>query len=137
MEFDAQHLERLEVITKQLLVTFPRLLAIYVFGSFGTQYENFASDIDIAVLSSKQIDKVKLWRTSQEIASQLNRDVELIDLDAASSVFRYQVVMTATRIYCSDVKLCDAIENRYMSMYLRFNEERAQIIQDKRQGTHG
>ena len=114
-----------------LLEAFPDLLAIYVFGSFGTKYETAESYLDIAILPLRLLNEVELWRLAQDLAEKIRRDVEVIDLLRASTVFRFQVITTSTRVYCSDPKQCDAIENTYLSMYLRLNEERAEIIQDK------
>lgn len=118
----------LQSCRQQILNHFPETLAIYVFGSFGEQYETSQSDVDLALLTFQNIDTVELWRFAQSIAIGINRDVDLIDLRNASSVFKFQVVTTGKRIYCKDEKQCDAIENVYISRYIHFNEERADII---------
>ncbi len=110
------------------------ILAVYVFGSFGTEYQTKESDLDLAIISGKGVDSVSLWHLAQSIASDINLNVEIVDLQRASTVFRYQVITTGKRVYCCDEPKCDALENVYASMYLRLNEERKGIIQDKRIG---
>jgi hypothetical protein len=39
---------------------------------------------------------------SQDLASKLNRDVDLIDLNLASTVFQAQIIHTGKVKYCSD-----------------------------------
>ncbi|MEH7377371.1 type VII toxin-antitoxin system MntA family adenylyltransferase antitoxin [Neobacillus drentensis] len=61
------------------------------------------SDIDIAFLSDdKKLDKYEIFLIAQEIATKLNRDVDLIDLSEASTVFQAQVIYTGRVIYCTD-----------------------------------
>jgi len=125
------HQQILERSQQHILTAFPQVIAIYVFGSFDTQYETTDSDVDLAVLANEPLDQVELWRLAQDIAIDIRRNVEIIDLKEASTVFRFQVITTGKRFYCSDPKKCDATENVYLSMYLRFNEERSEIIKDK------
>ena len=120
----------LQACERHLIGKFPDLLAIYLFGSYSTPYETKESDIDLALITTKPLDSVILWNTAQQIAIEMNRDVDLIDLKEASTVFRYQVLTTGMRMYCTDPKECDAIENSYLSMYLRFQEERHDIIEN-------
>ncbi len=106
----------------------PNVLAIYIFGSFGTAHQTAESDVDIAVLMPKKMDPLTLWDTAQQIAIELNKDVDLIDLKGASTVFQNQIISTGKRIYCSDKISCDLFEHTCLSMYLRFNEERKDFI---------
>jgi predicted nucleotidyltransferase len=115
---------------EKLLSTFPNLLAIYVFGSFGTQYEIDTSDLDLALISPTPLDPVQLWYLAQEIARKIDRDVDLVDLREASTVFRFQVITNGSRIYCRNKIDCDFLETSYISMYLRLNEERKEMIND-------
>lgn len=122
--------EQLQVAIDEILNAFPRAVAVYRFGSFGTQYQRKESDLDLAILISESVDSLKLWNLAQGIASKINTDVEIINLFDASTVFRHQIVTTGTRVYCSDTKKADSVENNYISMYLRLNEERADILKD-------
>jgi predicted nucleotidyltransferase len=104
--------------------------AIYLFGSTVTKETHQASDIDIALVAGKKLDPVKLWYLAQEMAYKMGTDVDLVDLNSASTVFRFQVINTGKRIFCSDSKTIDRLENTWDSMYLRFNEERKEILED-------
>lgn len=76
---------------------------IILFGSTAKGNIHKDSDIDIAFLSDdKELDKYEIFMIAQEIASELNRDVDLIDLNQASTVFQAQVVHTGKVIHCTD-----------------------------------
>jgi predicted nucleotidyltransferase len=106
----------------------PDIAGIYIFGSMGTAFENQNSDLDLAILPISPITSVQLWTLSQQIAASINKDVDLINLLEASTVFRFQVISTGRRVYCHDQKICDEFEMTTYSMYLRFNEERKEIL---------
>ncbi len=109
---------------------FPKIKGIYVFGSFAKKEHNDNSDLDIAILLDKPADTVTLWNVSQNIASRIQRDVDLIDLLAASTVFRFQIISTAKRIDTLNLKTCDAFEDLTYGMYIRLNDERKEILDD-------
>ncbi|CAN5252432.1 type II toxin-antitoxin system antitoxin [soil metagenome] len=108
----------------------PGVSGIYLFGSIGTPYETPASDVDLAILPTKTISTLKCWKLAQKVAETVQRDVDLIDLLQASTVFRFQIISTGKRIYCRDKNSCDRFEMTVYSTYLRFNEERREILED-------
>ncbi|MBN1684817.1 MAG: nucleotidyltransferase domain-containing protein [Gammaproteobacteria bacterium] len=110
--------------------SYPKVEAIYLFGSFGTKFETPASDIDLAILLPSATNTVALWEKSQKIASKMRRDVDLIDLKQVSTVFQYQIINTGKRLYCPDTAKCDFFENNVFSEYLDFNQRRKPILED-------
>lgn len=124
MDFDTQHSHILEVAKAKITSAIPHLFAIYVFGSFGTKYERKDSDVDLAVLAQQPTDPVVLWNLAQEIAIAIDRDVDLIDLKNASTVFRHVIISSGTRFYTKDETYAAFVENSYNSMYLRFKDDR-------------
>lgn len=120
----------LDALVDSLRKEFPRLLAVYRFGSFGTGYERPASDLDLAVYAGRPLPAVQLWRKAQDLASEVGRDVDLVDLASASAVMRAQVIHGGGRIYCADEVACETFEDYVYSSYARLNEERRGILQD-------
>jgi len=116
--------------TEIILKTFPDTRVIYLFGSTGTQFESKKSDLDLAILAKHKINHVELWNLAQAIASELKRDVDLIDLFTASTVFRYQIITTGTRIYTREKVFCDHFDNMVIGRYFRFNDLRRGIMKD-------
>ena len=139
MKFDTPHQKILDIAIDTIRKAYPDVIAIYVFGSFATAFENRESDVDLAFLRAKESDNVATWELAQEIARIIDRDVELIDLQKASTVFRYQIFATGTCVFCQHDVEHARFENLVISMYLRFQEERKEILnyymgEDKKYG---
>lgn len=122
----------LAALVERLREELPGLLAVYRFGTYGTQYARLDSDLDLAVYAGKPLPPVGLWRTAQELAVIAKRDVDLVDLASASTVMRAQVIHGGERIYCADRVACDTFEVYAYSSYARLNEERRGILEDIR-----
>ncbi|HRF43113.1 MAG TPA: nucleotidyltransferase domain-containing protein [Candidatus Competibacteraceae bacterium] len=117
-------------IVDRILRAMPEIWAIYRFGSAGTPYERGDSDIDLALLLPKPVDNLARWELAQNLARQLKRDVDLVDLQSASTVLRHQVFHHGQRIYCADWFSSEEFESRALSDYVRLNEARRGILQD-------
>jgi uncharacterized protein len=120
-------LEQAVVIIKTAI---PEVIAIYLFGSFGTEFATASSDLDLAILVKGKMDKVALWNLAQEIAIKINKDVDLIDLAHASTILSFQIINNDKRLYCSDNYACAMFENVVDSEYLHFKELRAGLMKD-------
>ncbi|MTI69882.1 MAG: nucleotidyltransferase domain-containing protein, partial [Firmicutes bacterium] len=59
-----------------------------LFGSAANGTLREDSDVDIAFLSSKNIEDYDIFMLGQELAEKLERDVDLIDLKKAYTVFK-------------------------------------------------
>jgi predicted nucleotidyltransferase len=119
-------------IVEMLLNSLPGVLAVYRFGSWGTQQERRESDIDLAVLPLQPLSPLARWETAQKLAQMLSRDVDLVDLRAAFTVMRLQVIAQGERFYCRDEAAVGLFETTVFSEYARLNEERREILADIR-----
>lgn len=99
MKFDSSHQQILNTAILEITTAYPDVIAIYLFGSFATPFENRNSDVDLAFLRDAEADNIETWELAQKIACKIDKDVELIDLQKASTVFRYQVCTTGRPIY--------------------------------------
>jgi predicted nucleotidyltransferase len=72
----------------------PDLIAIYRFGSQAKGTARPDSDIDLAVLARDPIPGLRRFELAQELATQLHRDVDLVDLRTTSTVMRMQIIST-------------------------------------------
>lgn len=118
------------VAVEEIRRSFPEVKGIYVFGSIVSDFFNENSDLDLAILLNKPADPLLIWEVAQNIAYRINRDVDLIDLLNATTVMRFQIISTAKRIDTQNFPACDQFEDLAYSMYLRFNEERKDILED-------
>ena len=119
-------------VVNTLLKRFPSLQAVYAFGSWGTGDEQQQSDADIAILlsppDSKQATREQLFDARCDLASALGREVDLVDLRAASTVLQKEVVSASRRLYCANHYEADTFEMLTLSFYQKLNEERAGIL---------
>lgn len=115
-------------IIKKVLVDALAPYLIYIFGSTVKGRGREESDIDIAILRDKKIDEYELFILSQKLADILKREVDLIDLNNASTVFKIQIMKTGKLIYNSDNLNKMYFQMRTMKDYVLLNEERQEII---------
>lgn len=104
-------------------------IIIYLFGSASRNELREDSDIDIAFLSKEDIHEYDMFMKAQELADIFKREVDLIDISKASTVFKAQIVGNGKVIYCSDEKERMFFEMRAFKEYVIFNDERKCIIE--------
>ena len=103
-------------------------MALYQFGSQAKGSARPESDVDLAVLAHHPISAFSLFELAQELAAQLHRDVDLLDLSAASTVMRMQVISTGKCLAAPDEAARREFEMYAYSDYARLNEERRDIL---------
>ncbi|SHK30362.1 Nucleotidyltransferase domain-containing protein [Desulforamulus aeronauticus DSM 10349] len=101
---------------------------IILFGSAARGHLRNNSDIDLAFISNQKLDDYEVFMLSQELADLLNREVDLIDLDKASTVFQAQVLNTGTVIYCSDFARKLRFHALTLKKYTLLNQERECVL---------
>jgi predicted nucleotidyltransferase len=109
--------------------TVPGVLAVYQFGSSVTGTEHGASDLDLAFLATAQLDPVARFDAEQAVASALGRDVDLVDLRAASPVLAIQVISKGVLLHDADPPARGRFEDLTYTRYARLNEERRGIME--------
>jgi uncharacterized protein len=120
----------LPIIVDFLKAGISKLQSVYVYGSYLTGTFSDASDLDLAFRAEARLDNVRRWQIQQQLAIQVGRDVDLLDLAVTSIVMQFEVITTGRRIYCADEDTTAACETLVYSRYLDFNETRRRIIED-------
>lgn len=115
-----------------LLARWPKLLALYHFGSTATGQAGPNSDADLAVLLPGQADILALWDEAQTLAGILGRSVDLIDLRAASTVMQYQIITTGQRIWALDAQAA-LFESFILSEKTALDTARGELLHDIQQ----
>lgn len=103
---------------------------IILFGSAAKGTMTHQSDIDIAFLSDQPVNDYEVFMVAQELSDLLNRQVDLINLANASTVFRAQVIGTGKTIYDNDPFRRMTFQMNSLKAYAKLNEER-QCVLDK------
>ncbi|MGE0468057.1 MAG: putative Nucleotidyltransferase [Candidatus Nitrospira kreftii] len=106
----------------------PNLIAIYRFGSAERGAVRPDSDIDLALFSREALPELRRFELAQDLAIQLHRDVDLVDLRSASTVMRMQIISTGTCLTSVDEQARREFEMYTYSDYARLNEERRDIL---------
>lgn len=100
---------------------------IYIFGSYAKNSERDNSDIDIAILPEKEIDEYKLFLLAQKLAEKLKKEVDLVDIKKASTVFKAQIIQ-GKLIFNKDNYKKMNFELKTFREYAKLNEERKEIL---------
>jgi predicted nucleotidyltransferase len=119
-----------EDIVATIIAALPDTEVIYLFGSRARAEANPRSDVDLAILTPQRIDPVARFDLQERIAARLNRDVDLVDLNAASTVMRVRVLEDGRVLYERDPSIREHFEATALSAYARLNEERRGILDD-------
>jgi uncharacterized protein len=119
-----------KIINKFLTEKIPSITGIYLFGSYAVELATSASDIDIAILTNENLPAVHKWNIQEELASILDKDVDLVDLKDASVILRVEVIDNGRRIFTGNHYECDNFETTTYSMYADLNEIRMDILND-------
>jgi predicted nucleotidyltransferase len=115
-------------LTAYIKKSVPSLIALYRFGSAERGAVRPDSDIDLAILSQEALPELRRFELAQDLAIQLHRDVDLVDLRSASTVMRMQILSTSTCLASQDERGRREFEMYVYSDYARLNEERREII---------
>ena len=107
--------------------------AIILFGSYSRNTQNKESDIDIAIKGNK-IDSKKIYELKQKLEDISQKDVDLVNLDDISDVFRYEILMNGIKLFCQDDYKFDLYKLDMCREYLELNESRQDIIQRIKNG---
>ncbi|UPM52601.1 type VII toxin-antitoxin system MntA family adenylyltransferase antitoxin [Gottfriedia acidiceleris] len=119
--------ENLQKITEMLIGKI-NPYTIFLFGSAAQNRMRPDSDLDIAYLSDTELSNYERFLFSQEIANLLNMNVDLIDLNHASTVFQAEIIHSGKVIYCSDDFRRVIFEMKTLKMFAKLNEERKEIL---------
>jgi uncharacterized protein len=124
----------IEKAVQRILQALPSTMAIYVFGSRASNDATDQSDLDMAVLVAGYAEVVALWSLASDIAVEINCDVDLLDMRAASTVMQYQILSKGSRVWQSSVAAValdvGLFECAMLSEMTALNEFRGGLITD-------
>lgn len=108
----------------------PDLQLVYLFGSQSRGDAQGGSDVDLAFRAGTGIDAISRFRLQEQLAAALHRDVDLVDLTAASTVMRVQIIAHGRLLYEREAGAAARFEMVVLASYARLNEERRGILDD-------
>lgn len=111
-----------------------QMIAVYLHGSYGTEYMRNDSDIDFAFLAERTLDFKESMAFSVALQKAFHDgELDTADLRRSNTVFQAQVVTSGERVYTGDELAAQRFEMTTLSKYARLNEERESIIADIKQ----
>ncbi len=110
------------------------ILTVYIYGSYGTDYEHKNSDIDIAVLFSKKRSLMKELYLAAEIENILKKETDLISLNKTNVLLKYKILKTGTLIYEKDPLKTADFKESVLKEYFDFGIKLKKIKKDFHQG---
>lgn len=117
-------------IIKEFLIKKMNPSFLIVFGSIAKGNIHQDSDIDIAFFCEENNHSpYDIFLIAQELAGYLKREVDLVNLQEASTVFKAQIFTTGLVIYSKNDLLLKKQQMIALSMYARLNEERKEILE--------
>jgi len=78
------------------------ILALYLYGSYGTPEQTPLSDLDLAVLPELARDRRRLLEVHADLAGILGDDVNLVDLGTVPVNLQFRIVATGRPLYVRD-----------------------------------
>lgn len=98
------------------------------FGSYGTRFFHSESDIDIAFLSSEDMDyKKKMLMLEDLIKYHRKSEIDLVDLKTADPLLRYEVACNGKVFYERQEELF----NKYSLFYIKNYYELRPVIKQQ------
>jgi len=107
-----------------------RILAVYLLGSAGAGRLRPDSDIDLALLpvSGRHIDEFERVKLAADIALEIGREVDIGVISSNNLVYAKEALLGGKRIFVRDVQATDNAVATLLGMYVRFNEERWEVL---------
>jgi predicted nucleotidyltransferase len=110
-----------EGVVRWLRDRVPALEAVYLFGSALHGPWRPESDLDLAIDAGRPFDAARRHELALALAAAIDREVDLVDLRAANTVLRREILTTGERLFVRDRVAQDSLEAAMLSEYLDFN----------------
>lgn len=94
------------------------IIALYIFGSYGTKYQHLSSDMDFAVLFKDRLSLYEELELESDISQIFKRDdIDIVNLNKAPIDISHQVLYTGDLLFCKDEILLADFKERVFNIY--------------------
>ena len=134
MQLSQNHSEHLELgkllVIQHRLEQDQRVLAAYLLGSAASGRMRSDSDLDLALMTMPDAEMSSLERIA--LAADLGLDLGIVvdigELSSRNLVYAKEAILTGRRIFTRDRFQADLKACTLLGMYVRFNEERHEVL---------
>ncbi|MFW5999066.1 MAG: type VII toxin-antitoxin system MntA family adenylyltransferase antitoxin [Halanaerobiaceae bacterium] len=110
------------------------LLTVYIFGSYGTSYENKNSDIDFGILFKEAPSLMNKLFYAGKIESIMGRETDLVTLNTVNVLLQHRIIKTGTKIYERDFIATADFKESVLNKYFDFGVVLKKLKRDFHQG---
>src|SRR5690625_2226956 len=103
---------------------------IILFGSYAKNNARSSSNLDIAYFTEEKVTDYNRFIIAQQLANQLKKEVDLVDIKRIDIVFAAQIFSTGVLIYCKDKNEFIKQRMKALSMYTTLNEQRSNLLKE-------
>lgn len=124
--------EKLKAL-RGLAAELDEILAVYLHGSHGTEYETPASDLDLAFvpMPGVKLDLMAELMLDAAFSRVVGSDrLDVTNLRSSSIVFQFQVLKKGTPLYVRDSELLADYVERVIKLYCDFEPDFRRICED-------
>lgn len=121
-------MEKIKEDIKSVFIGKYDIECIVIFGSYVRESQTPQSDIDIAIKIKGGITKKELNDISKQLEEIIKKEVDLIDLDNANSILKYEILYSGMPIYIKNEYYYDLYVIDACNEFLEVNEDRESII---------
>jgi len=94
------------------------IIALYIFGSYGTKYQHLSSDMDFAVLFKENVTLFEELELESDICQILERDdIDLVNLNKAPIDISHQALYTGDLLFCRDELMLADFKEKVFNIY--------------------
>ena len=123
--------QTIDVQIKEVLLNFPQLRLVVLFGSIASGRQQPGSDLDIAVAAHQALTAQEKIAMISALAERTGRVVDLIDLKMVAEPLLGQIVRHGRRIFGSDTLYGELI-SRHLFEQADFMPYRNRILAERR-----
>jgi predicted nucleotidyltransferase len=126
-------------VLKDFFGAYPEVVAVYLFGSYGTEYEHAGSDLDLGVVFRGKTKLQYELQIEADLSSLLKSDrIDFVNLNCAPVALQFRVLSEGMLIYEGDYILnSNFIEHvlreyrDYSFHYARFAAESRKALREE------
>jgi predicted nucleotidyltransferase len=121
-----------ETTIRRVLERHPHIRLAILFGSFATGHIRPDSDLDVAVDAGRPITADKKMKLIEDLAIEIGRPIDLIDLHTAGEPLLGRIVTRGRRLIGDDTRYAEWIR-KHLFEKADFMPYRSRILAERRQ----